>query len=718
MRNRWNPEDAASCTEILGEVGAGGEARRNDRALCAYVSRLIGREPTLVLHGGGNSSVKTRTKLPWSEDFAEIHVKGSGFDMKSLTTEEFTTLDHERVLALAMTEAIDDDRLRRHLSAARLDCKAPFPSVESLLHALIPHRFVLHNHADVVLEIGRSAKAWNEIAADMNFAVLDYVMPGHRLARAVAENLDEIIHRRGLILVSHGMVTWGDDAKSAYDGMIDAVTHCERAASKRLARAESTNVRRDLPRLSAEERERRAMLLAPRIRAALSTRTGDIDNPWHRVVLCRRADESLLESLACENFSDLCSRGVVTPDHVIHTRRHALVIDDTPRDDGEEFSRRLEAAVSAFIDRSREMLAEHESAWLDKVKVQDDALAPRVVAVPGVGIFAAGDDRAQAEIAADLSASSIRIRRRGEAMGGFCAIGEADVLEMEFWGLERAKLDRRPRRPLEGRVALVTGAAGAIGSRIAEELAEAGAFVFLADRPGTGDDRRLPTAVERIAGKGSRRHAAPLPFDVTSAEACERAFAEASLIAGGVDLLVLSHGMAHVAALDTLDPGKLEQVFSVNALGTFFVLSAFLKHVRIARRGGDVVLLSTKNVADPGADFSAYSASKAAAHQLARVAALEMAGDDVRVNLIAPDAVFGDADFPSRLWQEVGPDRARSKGFSPAELPEHYRLRNLLRSPVTSEHVARAVLFFAQRKTPTTGAVFPVDGGLPGAFPR
>ncbi|MDQ7086888.1 MAG: SDR family oxidoreductase [Acidobacteriota bacterium] len=303
-----------------------------------------------------------------------------------------------------------------------------------------------------------------------------------------------------------------------------------------------------------------------------------------------------------------------------------------------------------------------------------------------------------------------------EAIGRFDPTPESEVYALEFWPLEQAKRGRR--RSLEGRVALVTGAAGAIGAGIAAALARLGATVFLADRPGAEDERRLARAVARVRREAGEDQALALPFDVSVPGDVDRALGRAALACGGVDLLVLSHGMAEVAGIDSIDPRRLETVFKVNALGAFHVLGAYVRQVRVQGAGGDVVLVSTKNVPDPGASFSAYSASKAAAHQLARVAAIELAPDDIRVNLVSPDAVFGDREIPSKLWQEVGPGRARSKGLDPAQLPEHYRRRNLLETPVRVEDVARAVLFFARRQTPTTGAVIPVDGGLPGAFPR
>lgn len=391
-----------------------------------------------------------------------------------------------------------------------------------------------------------------------------------------------------------------------------------------------------------------------------------------------------------------------------------LVLDARPDEDAASLERRARDAVRSFAAQYE---ADLRAVRPDFVGVAED-FAPRVVLTPGVGVFAAGAGAREARIAADIAERTFLGQAAAETIGRFAPLPAREILAVEFWTAERSKLHEEQRAPLAGRVALVTGAAGAIGAAVSLALAGAGAFVFMADRPGSDDETRLARAAARVAAAADDDAAASRAIDVTAPGEVERAFDAMALIAGGVDLLVLSHGAALGGEIADLDPVRLAEVFEINTLGAFHVLGAFTRQVKIQGTGGDVVLVSSKNVADPGAAFAAYSASKAAAHQLARVAALELAPFDVRVNMIAPDAVFGDDEIPSVLWKTVGAERARAKGLDPATLPEQYRQRNLLKARVTAEHVAEAVLFFAERRTPTTGAVLPVDGGLPGAFPR
>jgi len=262
-------------------------------------------------------------------------------------------------------------------------------------------------------------------------------------------------------------------------------------------------------------------------------------------------------------------------------------------------------------------------------------------------------------------------------------------------------------------VALVTGAAGAIGAGIARGLLREGCHVAATDLPG----ERLDALGAELRGEAGGR-AAAIPLDVTEPGSVSAAFAEAAATWGGVDLVVSNAGAAHVAPLAELSLDAFRRLERVNVEGALLVLREAARHFAAQGTGGDVVVVSTKNVFAPGAGFGAYSATKAAAHQLARVASLELAPLGVRVNLVAPDAVFGYAARPSGLWQEVGPERMRARGLDAAGLEAYYRERNLLKARITPEHVANAVVFFATRQTPTTGATLPVDGGLPDATPR
>jgi NAD(P)-dependent dehydrogenase (short-subunit alcohol dehydrogenase family) len=317
-------------------------------------------------------------------------------------------------------------------------------------------------------------------------------------------------------------------------------------------------------------------------------------------------------------------------------------------------------------------------------------------------------------IARDIALQSILAKDHIAAMGGsYQSPSEKDLFHMEYDPFQRAKLAAKPKQLMAGRTALVTGAAGAIGMGVCEELLRRGCAVALGDLPG----ERLTAAVQTLAAThGGRVMAAA--FDVTEPQQVTAGFREVIRAWGGLDLIVINAGLAHAAPLSELDLETFRRLEKVNVEGTLNLLSESSRHFRLQNSGGDVVLISTKNVFAPGAGFGAYSATKAGAHQLARIASLEMAAMGVRVNMVAPDAVFSHGSQRSGLWQTVGPDRMRARGLDEKGLEDYYQSRNLLKARVNATHVAHAVIFFATHQTPTTGATIPVDGGLPDATPR
>jgi NAD(P)-dependent dehydrogenase (short-subunit alcohol dehydrogenase family) len=299
-------------------------------------------------------------------------------------------------------------------------------------------------------------------------------------------------------------------------------------------------------------------------------------------------------------------------------------------------------------------------------------------------------------------------------MGEYVPISDSDVFDMEYWSLQQKKLGKTVRPLLQGQVAAITGGGGAIGLGIADRLLAGGAAVVLCDIDGT----RLEKVHSILSAKYGGNNLEQAIFDVTDFKSVEEGFTEISRKLGGIDLLIPNAGIAHVATIEDLEPEKFDQIMVVNLKGTFNVIKASVPIFRRQGTGGNIVLVSSKNVFDPGAAFGAYSASKAGAHQIAKIAALELAELGVRVNMVNPDAIFGDAEVSSKLWDLVGPERMKSRGLDPEGLREYYRQRNLLKARVLAEHVGNAVVFFASDQTPTTGATLPVDGGIPAAFPR
>ena len=332
----------------------------------------------------------------------------------------------------------------------------------------------------------------------------------------------------------------------------------------------------------------------------------------------------------------------------------------------------------------------------------------------GLGLLALGRTRREAVVAADIGEHNIRAKLRAAALGGYEPIAEDHIFAMEYWPLQLRKVAASAPPPLHGQVALVTGAAGAIGFGVAECLLAAGATVAVCDI----DEAGLEKVVARLAARFGAEKIESLLFDVTDFGAVEGAVAEVCRRLGGLDVVVPNAGVAVVAKIEELEPERLEKVVAVNLGGTFNVIKAAARVFRRQGSGGNIVVVSSKNVFDPGAAFGAYSASKAGAHQISKIAALELAELGVRVNMVNPDAIFGDEEVSSKLWDLVGPDRMKARGLDAKGLQEYYRKRNLLRERVTAEHVGNAVVFFASNLTPTTGASLPIDGGLPAAFPR
>jgi len=683
MESRWSDREAAELVARL--APRWGE----DLALRVYTSRLIGRDPDLVLHGGGNTSLKGTVTTLVGERVEALFVKGSGWDLAAIEPPGLPAVDLAHLRKLRALAELSDEEMVNQLRTHLFEAGAPNPSVETLLHAFLPHRFIDHTHADVALVVTNQprdeAAAMVREAFGPRWAIVPYVMPGFALAKLAAEVYERDPSAEGLVLMNHGLFTFADDARTAYERMIAGVERAERFVHARACTRPppGRGARPEVPPAEAAAR------LAPVLRGALAEATGDADRPWRRMILEHRASEETLDILAGPDAARIADANPLTPDHVIRTKGPALLLPgDLPLDDAKALRERLDAVVATYRAAYDAYFEANRQRARTRVTKLDSF--PRVVLVPGVGIVAAGRTKQEARIAADIAEHTLRAKALASAIGRYAALGDADLFDMEYWSLEQAKL----------------GAAK-------EAALAAGADVVAADLGG----ERLDAAVGELDPR-RRGLAAGVVMDVTDERSVAAGCAEACRLYGGVDILVLNAGVAHVSPIEATDAAAFRRVVDVNLTGYFLVLREAAALFRRQGTGGNVIVNSSKNVFAPGADFGAYSASKAGAHQLGKVAALELAAAGVRVNLVNADAVFGDAKRPSGLWQAVGPARARSRGLDPAALQDYYRQRNLLKAVVTAEHVGNAVVFFASNLTPTTGATLPVDGGVPDAFPR
>ncbi|MCB9877328.1 MAG: bifunctional aldolase/short-chain dehydrogenase [Planctomycetes bacterium] len=698
--SRWSDEAAAAC---VAECREHGEAL----GLRVYTSRLLGQDPALVLHGGGNTSVKTLARDVLGRDVEVLCVKGSGSDLASVGPRGLPAVRLAQLRELRQLESLSDRQMVDAVRGALLDSAAPNPSVEALLHAFLPHAFVDHTHADAILVLTDQPDPGLHVrrALGDDVLVLPWIMPGFPLAKAVAAAYEAKPGCRGIVLAKHGLFTFGADARESYERTIELVEQARRYVEREIGGCPAM-LCGEPPPLDAAARQRILAEVLPVLRGACApTVERAFGADFDRVVTVARTGDRLAAFGAHGSAGALCQSNPVTPDHVIRTKGPYLYLGAAELRDPD----RIRREVLGYGVRYRRYYEDHCRA---RSPQHMHAPSPVVAVLAGVGLVALHRDRKAAGIAADIAERTLWVKAAAHALGSYTPLADAELAEMEYWPLELAKLGKQASPPLLGQVALVTGAAGAIGRGIAEALLEQGACVLLTDV----DGERLARVAAGFAGHGSRLHA--VVADLRDEAAVQELFAQCCATFGGLDCLVPNAGIARTGALELLDAATFREVLDVNTTGTMLVLKHAAPIFRKQATGGSVVVQASKNVFAPGKGFGAYSASKAAALQLMRIAALELADLGVRVNAVNADAVFGDDEVPSQLWQEVGPERMAARGLDAVQLRDYYRQRSLLKVPVTARHVGEAVAWFAARRTPTTGAVLPVDGGLPEAFPR
>ena len=641
------------------------ETEPRELGLRVYTSRLLGAEPTLVFAGGGNTSVKARWETLHGESVEALFVKASGADLATIDAAGFTPLELAPVLRLLDLPALDDGAMRRELLRLRLDPDAPAPSLEALLHACLPFRFVDHAHPDALLAWLQSPEG-SRRAAELygeDCLIVPYVKPGFALARRC-----RALHRaairdgrapRGLVLEHHGLFAFADDARASYETLLELAGR----AARKLPRLPRRRARPERP-------EPWSPADLARLRGAVSAVAG---RPLAATVASSAA---ILGFLDRDDLGRVTQRGPLTPDHLIRTRRLPLVVARP-------------AAIERALARYRDAY-DREFARFDKGRglIRLDA-APRVVLLPGTGIVGFGPDASAAALAATVYERTAWAIERAEALGGFRPLGPAASFEFEHWAPERAKLAGAGAPPLAGRVALVTGSASGIGRASARALLDQGAAVV-----------GLDLVASELAGDF-----VGLVGDATDRRRLAAAVALAARRFGGLDILVSNVGVfAAGTPIAELSDAAWRKSLAVNVDSHLTLLREAVPLLRHAPAGGAVVVVGSKNVSAPGPGAAAYSASKAALTQLARVAALELARERIRVNVVHPDAVFD-----TGLWtEEVLSARAARYGLT----VEQYRRRNLLGSEVSAADVGALVAALAgDLFSKTTGAQIPVDGG-------
>jgi len=683
MRNRYSEDDARAMVKHYAAQGV-----HEDVALRVYTSRLLGCEPGLVQHGGGNTSVKTVIRDPIGEEVAVICVKGSGWDLERIEPPGLPAVRLEPLRRLAALDALRDEDMVNLVRANLIDQASPTPSVETLLHAFLPHKFVDHTHSSAVLALVDRPDG-ESVCRDLygdRVALLPYVKPGFALSKLARAAHAAHPGCEGLVLLKHGIFSFGATAREAYERMIALVTMAEaKLASEEPARFVAMRL--------SEPADVAAV--APIVRGALAVPVDLNEGQWTRFVLEHRASDRIMNFVNGRDVARYSQGGVATPDHVIRTKPWPVILPAPEAGKLGSYGAAAREAVAKYQTRYRAYFERHNAESIPKKLPLDPQ--PRVALVPGVGLFGFGASARDAKIAADVAETWVEVVTAAEAGAGFESIPERDLFEMEYWSLEQAKLGKSAEKPLQRQVVAVTGAGGTIGAAVAAAFRRQGAEVALLDLNADA----ATAAAKELGGLG-------LACDVTDRGSVDAAFAGIARAFGGVDIVVSNAGAAWQGKIGEVADDVLRRSFELNFFAHQYVAQAAVRIFTAQGTGGALLFNTSKQAVNPGPSFGPYGLPKAATLALMRQYAVDYGAEGITSNAVNADRIRS-----GLLTDEMITSRSEARGVSEDE----YMAGNLLRREVHAEDVAEAFVSLALARK-TTGATLTVDGGNIAAAPR
>ena len=680
-------------------------------------SRKLGADRSICNWGGGNTSAKAEEIDFRGRAARVLWVKGSGSDLATCTEGSFTGLYLDDILPLLERERMSDTEMVDYLAHCFLAPGRPRPSIETLLHGFLPFAHIDHTHADATNYFACAVDG-ERLARDCfgdDLIWIPYRRPGFGLAREVALAVRALPQARLVILAKHGLITWGESDEDCYASTLTTISQARDFVEARIAHA----TRRvfggvKTQPLAQEQRRALAAQIAPTLRGIVSAEK--------RQILRFEDSDDVLAFAGSEDAARLTKIGAACPDHLVHTKPWPFLVAWSPEEGVEALATSLQQGIKEYVARYQQYLQANAEQNLDPDASEPalraaDAVSdphPRVILIPGVGMFTTGKDAAMADVSAQLYHRAIAVMRGAEACGGFISLSDAESYAVEYWPLEQYKLKLAPpEREFARHVVLVTGAAGGIGSAICRRVAQDGAHIVATDIDLAGA-QQLASYLNQQYGAG---RAVAIKMDVTNEESVRAAFAQAALAFGGVDVFVNNAGLASSASITETSLAQWNRNWNVLVTGYFLVAREAFRLLREQGRGGNLVFVASKNALVAGKNAAAYSTSKAAEAHLARCLAEEGGQFGIRVNTVNPDAVLSGSRIWDSSWRQ---ERAATYGVAPDQLEEVYRKRTTLGVNILPDDIAEAVAFFASptRSLKSTGNILNVDGGVAAAYPR
>ena len=708
-QNKWSEEEATKLIEKYKKDGIS-----EDLALRTYSARLLGADPELVLHGGGNTSVKSTYINLFKKNEKVLHVKGSGWDLETIEPEGHPAVKLEPLIKLRELNQLSDEEMVAIQRQNLINPNSPNPSVETLLHAFIPEKFIDHSHSIALLAIANQPQA-EEICKSIfgdRLGIVPYVMPGFDLAVAAINEYERASEKlkhfkkklEGLILINHGIFTFGDNAKESYERMINVVNE----ANNFLSRKVNLKIKQPLDKETLGTKE---ISLLPYIRGIIGRKS--FENGGRRnLVFDIRSNKNINEVFQQRNLHDLIKRGVATPDHVIRTKAYPMLLRKLDKDfilDEKSLNtlkNNFDAELENYINEYKKYFNKNNLRF-GGIKKQLDPI-PKLLLFPGIGLIGIGTTKRSAKIVADIGESWIETVLSAESLSSFNPVSEADTFDLEYWSLEQAKISKQKFNKFTGKIVLVTGAAGAIGSQISKDFKKNGAEVILLD---ISEERLLKTA------KNFGEEVKFYKCDLTNKSDIEDTFKKIIIDYGGIDIIVSNAGAAFECDLENLDLNLFEKSMKINLFSHHYISQEAIKIFKAQdykekeeenKLGGQLLFNISKQALNPGPNFGSYGIAKAALLALMKQYALEAAGSKIRSNGINADRIKS-----GLLDEELIKKRAKSRGVS----EEQYMRGNLLKSEVKPIDVSNAFISLASMEK-TTGALLTVDGGNVAAMVR
>jgi len=677
MKNNWNNIDAKNYIKKYKEKNIS-----EDLALRIYTTHLLGKNNELVLHGGGNTSLKTTTKNIFNENIDVMHIKGSGWNMDIIDYPGLPAVELKPLLKTKKLSKLNDFDMVNLQRKSLLDSKSPNPSVETLLHAFLPFKFVDHTHANAILSLidqPNDVEICKKIFGN-KLGIVPYIIPGFDLAKLTYQVFKENENIEGFILLKHGIFTFGNTAKESYDRMIKYVTKAEKELIKY-----KNNIINSKKNIRKNNRYNHEIIL-PLIRKNLSSKNKD--GTYLKWIFDLRVNQKILNYLDHSNLKIFTNKGTVTPDHVIRTKSKPLILNIKDIDENK---------LDYFINREIEKYKiNYRKYYLKNKKFVKNTIEldgnPRLIYIPKFGIVAIGRSKKEAKIAGDLAEATVDIISKAESLGKFTSISDKEIFKVEYWPLEQAKLKTLKRAVLTGNITVISGGCGAIGLSIAREFLKHGSQVVLLEN-NTKNIKKTPEDIAKFVSI--------LKCDVTNKNEVKKAISNVINMYGGVDIMISNAGAAWQGEIGKVSEKILKESFDLNFYAHQYLSQACIDVMLKQNTGGVLLFNITKQAINPGNNFGPYGIPKASTLFLMRQYTLEYGKFGIRSNGVNADRIRSGI-----VTEKMITSRSKARNVS----KEKYMTGNLLNEEVLAEDVGKAFLSLVLAKK-TTGDIMTVDGG-------